>query len=154
MSAFVSFIGGSFFRMAFGWATNYFDKKQEHSFEIERLKLQSAIDKATHERNLEALKLQSDLGIKTITAQRDADIDRLDAEATLSNVEATKIITGVKWVDAWNSCIRPAGATLGYVILICSIYTAGWVVSATIFELVCSMLGLYFGGRIMEKRGK
>lgn len=154
MSALFSFLGGTFFRMAFGWVSAYLDKKQDHKFEIERLKLQTAIDKATHERNLEALKLQADLGIKTITAQRDADIDRLDGQAFLSAVEATKIITGVRWVDSWNASIRPAGATLGYIILGCSIAAADWVVSAAVFELVCGMIGLFFGGRIMEKQGK
>lgn len=155
MSALFSFLGSTFFRMAFGEITSYFNKKQEHEFEIERLKLQSAIDKATHERNLEALRVQSELGIKTITAQRDADIDRLDGQAVLSAVEATKVITGIKFVDAWNACIRPAGATLGLIILIGSVVQSNWVVTAAIFELVCGgMLGLYFGGRIMEKRGK
>lgn len=154
ISALFSFLGGTAFRMIFGEVASFFSKKQDHGFEIERLKLQSAIDKATHERNLEALKLQSELGIKTITAQRDADIDKLEMDAYISAIEGTKIITGVKWVDAWNATIRPAGATLGYIILICSIYTAGWVVSAAVFELVCGMIGLFFGGRIMEKRGK
>jgi hypothetical protein len=154
MGALLSFLGGTAFRMIFGEISSFFTKKQDHNFELERIKLQSVIDKAAHERNLEALRVQAELGIKTITAQRDADIDKLEMDAYISAIEGTKIITGVKWVDAWNASIRPAGATLGYIILICSIAASGWVVGAAVFELVCGMIGLFFGGRIMEKQGK
>ena len=154
ISALSSFLGGTAFRMVWGEIASYLNKKQDHAFELERLKLQNALDSAQHQRNLESLKLQSDLGVRAIDAQRDADIDRIDANAYLAAVEATKVITGVKWVDAWNASIRPAGATIGFIILIGSIAQANWVVSAAVFELVCGMIGLFFGGRIMEKQGK
>jgi hypothetical protein len=154
IGALSSFFGGTLFRVAWGEIANYFNKRQDHAFELERLKLQNALDSAQHARNLEALKLQADLGVRAIDAQRDADIGRIDANTYLAAVEATKVVTGVRWVDAWNASIRPAGATIGYIILICSIASAGWVVSAAVFELVCGMIGLFFGGRIMEKQGK
>ena len=55
LSALLSFFGGTAFRMLWGEVSAYLNKKQDHAFEIERMRLQEQFDAAQHARNLEAL---------------------------------------------------------------------------------------------------
>ena len=111
-SALFSFLGGSAFRMVWGEVASYFQKKQDHEFELERVRLQGAMEAAQHERNLAAIKLQSDLGIKVIEAQRDATLAGVEADAWLAAVKDVGKQTGIKFLDLWNGSVRPLLATL------------------------------------------
>lgn len=71
LSALSSFLGGSAFRTIWGEVSSYFQKKQDHGFEIERMKLQGDLEEVQHARNLAAIRLQADMGVKAIEAQRD-----------------------------------------------------------------------------------
>src|ERR1041385_2975573 len=106
-TALFSFLGGSVFRAIWGEFSTWMTARQEHHYELERLRIQGDLDAAAHTRNMEATKLQADLGIKTIQVQGEADLGRLDAEGFYRAIEAAQKPTGINWVDAWNGSIRP-----------------------------------------------
>jgi hypothetical protein len=154
ISALISFLGGSAFRMVFGEISAYFTKKQEHAQEIDRLKLQGELDAAQHARNLEAIRVQSDLGVKVIEVQRDADIDRIEAGAWEKVVDSTTKLTGIRIIDIWNGSIRPALATLAILFVCFEIVRHGFVLSDWNRELFAAILGIYLADRQLQKRGK
>lgn len=153
MSGLISFLGGSVFRMIWGEVAAWFTARQDHHFELDRLRLQAECDAAQHARNLEALRVQADLGVKTIQVQAEADLARVDAEAFRDAVQATGRTIGVPWVDAWNAMIRPGVATWAVVMLTTS--EAGLVtLTALTADVCCCALGIYLADRSLGKRGK
>jgi hypothetical protein len=111
ISAILSFLGGSAFRMVWGEVAAWMNRRQEHAQELDRMRLQGEMDAAQHARNLESIRVQAELGIKTIQVQADAAVAGLETEAWLEAVKATGRPIGVAWVDAWNASIRPGVAT-------------------------------------------
>lgn len=154
ISALISFLGGSAFRMIFGEVSAYFTKKQEHAQEVDRLKLQGELDAAQHARNQEAIKTQAALGIKVIEVQRDADIDRIEAGAWEKVADSTTKLTGIKVIDIWNGSIRPALATLAILFVCAEIVRHGFVLDDWDRELFAAILGIYLADRQLQKRGK
>lgn len=154
MSALISFLGGSAFRMIWGEVSAYFDKRQEHRYEIERLEHQEKVDAAQHARNLESMRLQNELGVKVIEVQRDADLDRIDAQGWENAVEAVGKATGIKFIDIWNQSIRPFLATASIVIVLIQFGEHGFVLTDWDRELVGAILGIYVADRSLAKRGK
>lgn len=154
ISALISFLGGSAFRMIWGEVSAYLTAKQEHAQELDRIKLQGEMDAAQHKRNLEAIKVHSDLGVKVIEVQRDADIDRMEASAWAGVVESTTKMTGIRFIDVWNGCIRPLLATLAILVVVVQIAVNGFVLSDWDRELVAAILGIYLADRQLQKRGK
>lgn len=152
-TALLSFLGGNVFRLLFGEVVSYLNKRQDHSFEVERLKLQGDLDAAQHVRNLEAIKQQAELGVKVIEAQAVAAVGQIEAEGWLEAVKATGRAIGVAWVDAWNACIRPGVATWAVLMLTADAFK---LLTLTEFHIsVCSaVLGIYIGARDLAKRGK
>ena len=55
ISALVSFLGGSVFRMIWGEASAYLNKRQDHRHETEMLKVQAELEQAKHGRDLEQM---------------------------------------------------------------------------------------------------
>ena len=153
LTALISFLGSTFARTAWGEVSAWFTARQDHRHELERLRLQGELDAAQHARNLEAIKVQADMGVKVIEAQREADIGRIEADGWLEGVRATGRQVGVAWVDAWNGMIRPAAATWSLVML-----TAHGLKLTTLDEptlAVCgAALGLYLATRDLFKRGR
>ena len=152
-SALFSFLGGSVFRMIWGEISHFLTAKQEHAQEIERMRLQGELDAAQHARNLEAIKVQADLGVKTIQVQAEAAVSQIEAEGWLEAVKATGRAIGIAWVDAWNAAIRPAVATWAVAMMTANYFELvkldenGW--------MVCSAaLGIYLADRALLKRGK
>lgn len=154
MGGLLSFLGGSAFRMIWGEASAWLTAKQEHKHEIDRLSAQERIDAAAHARNLEAMRLQADLGIKTIVEQRDADLARIDVDAWADMSRATAKKTGIYFIDAWNGAIRPLLATLAILFIVAEIIAVGFVLSDYSKELFAAILGLYIADRSLGKRGK
>lgn len=155
LTAIISFLGGSAFRMIFGEVSAWLTKKQDHAQEMELRRLQGELDAAQHARNLEAIRVQAELGVKTIQVQAEADVDRTTAEAWLEAVKATAKQTGVKWVDAWNAVIRPAGAT--WSILMLSLHEAGLLAQPLSegTQSVCyAFIGIFVADRALGKKGK
>lgn len=154
MSALISFLGGSAFRMIWGEISSYFKAKQDQAFEIERMKLQGEQEAAQHLRMLESVKQQAELGIKTIEVQREADVARIEADAWLAAVRSVGTQTGIKFLDVWNGAVRPLLATLAIAVVVAEIAHNGFVLSDWDRELVGAILGIYVADRSLAKRGK
>lgn len=153
-TALLSFLGGNAFRLIFGELVAYFNKKQDHALEVERLRLQGELDAAQHARNLEAIRVQNELGVKVIQVQRDADLDRIDAGTWAQAVADVGRQTGLKLIDYWNGSVRPLLATLAIMVVVAEIVRNGFVLSEWDRELVGAILGIYVADRSLARRGK
>lgn len=153
ISALISFLGGSVFRMLWGEISAWLTKAQDHKHELDRMHLQAELDRSQHERQLESLKVQAALGVKTIQVQAEAAINELETQGWLEAVRGTTKATGVAWVDAWNATIRPAVATWAVVMM-----TAGefglMILSENTLAITGAALGIYLADRGLMKRGK
>lgn len=152
--ALLSFLGTSAFRMLWGEIAAWYTAKQEHAHELERLKLQGELDAAAHERNQAAIRLQAELGVKTIQVQGDIDISKIEADGWANAVANAAKPSGIKFVDAWNGIIRPLAATIALVLWVRALNQAGWVMSEWDKELVGAVMGFFFASRDLLKRGK
>lgn len=153
-SALFSFLGGSAFRLIFGEVSSFFTKKQDHAHEVERMKLQEEADAAQHARNIEAIKVQAELGVKTIQMQAEADVSRIDAGAWAQAVGDVGKKTGIKFLDIWNGSVRPLLATIAIIMLLIQFMQHGFVMTEWDKELVAGILGIYLADRQLSKRGK
>lgn len=148
-----AFLGGSVFRMIWGELSSYFNKALDHKQEIERLNLQAQVDAAQHARNMEAIRVQAELGVKTIQVQAEAAIGQIETEGWLEAVKGTTKAIGIAWVDAWNAVIRPAVATWS-VLMISGHYLEWWKLDSMGWEICGAALGIYLADRALFKRGK
>lgn len=155
MSAILSFLGGSAFRLIWSQVAEYLNKKQEHSQEVERMTLQANLDDNRHKNDCERIRLQSELGVKEIMVSADAEVNKLEAAAFMEAMKnAIPPPTGIQWVDAWNNIIRPMGATLGYILVLGELITLNWVMNDWHQSLVGTMLGFFFASRELAKGRK
>lgn len=154
ISALISFFGGSAFRMLWGEISAFITARQEHKHELERLRLQAEIDAAQHARNLEAIKLQHDLGVEVIEVHAEADAGRIETSAWAEVVGSTTRLTGIKFIDIWNGAIRPMLASLAILFVCLEIIDAGLKLSEWNRELFAAILGIYLADRQLQKRGK
>lgn len=153
MSALLSFLGGSAFRMFWGEVASFLTKRQEFKQEIELTKLQGQLAKELHERNLEALRVQNELGIKEIYVKQEAATNAGELDAWIETVNATHKATGIRWVDAWNQSIRPLIATMAILSIVAELIILGHL---TDFhrEVFGAALGLFIADRSLSHRGK
>jgi len=155
MSALLSFLGGSAFRLIWSQFAEYFNKRQEHAQELDRLTLEGELSKQRHEQDCERVRLQSELGVKEILVSAGAEVDKLEAVAFLEAMKnAVPPPTGIAWVDAWNNIIRPVGATLGYFLVFMELLTVNFVMGDWHRALVGTMLGFFFASRELAKGRK
>lgn len=155
LTGLLSFLGGSAFRMLWGEISQWWTRRQDHKFELERLRLQESLDAAQHARNLEAMKFQAEQGIKVIEVAARAEVSKEEAAAWHDVVKATTTVTGIWLVDLWNAVIRPAGAT--WAIAMLSANEFGWLTHPLSEETraVCyAFIGLFVADRTLGKRGK
>ena len=153
-SALFSFLGGSAFRMIWGEVSAWYTAKQDHQHELARLKLQGELDAAAHERNQAAIKLQAELGVKTIQVQGEMDISKIEADGWANAVTNAAKPTGITFVDAWNGIIRPLAATICLLLWVRALNEAGWKMTEWDKELVGAIMGFFFASRDLLKRGK
>jgi hypothetical protein len=153
ISALLSFFSGNVFRMVWGEISSYITAKQDHRFEIERIEAQEKIDAAQHARNQEAIKLQADLGVKTIHVQAESAIGQIESGAWSKVVEGTTKTIGIAWVDAWNAIIRPGVATWAIAMLSLEAF-AMLTLSENSISVCSAALGIYLADRSLMKRGK
>lgn len=154
ISALLSFFGGSVFRMLWGEVSAFLNKRQDHKFELERLRFQAQVDAEQHARNLEAIKIQAEIGVQTIRVAAEGKVDEITANAWQHAVEATTTRSGIWLVDLWNGIIRPALATMCAALVALHFYRAGWVLDEQGWALVGAVLGIYVADRTLFKRGK
>lgn len=152
--ALISFLGGSVFRMIWGEVAAWKNKRLDHEHEMAHLKLQGDLEQAAHERMQASLRLQSELGIKTIEAQRDADVARSEADAFMTAMQNAMKPTGIAWVDTWNGIIRPAAATIALILWVSKLSAQGWLMQEWDLTLAGTVLGFFFASRELAKRGK
>lgn len=153
ISALISFLGGSVFRMLWGEVSSFLTKRQDHVQEMDRLRLQGEIDANQHARNLESIKVQAELGVKTIQVQAEANISEFESKAWLEAVKSTTRTVGIVWVDAWNATIRPGVAT--WAIVMMTLGELGlMVLSENTLAIASVALGIYLADRNLMKRGK
>lgn len=157
MSALLSFLGGSVFRMVWGELSSWINKRQDHAYEMDRMKLQSELDDKNHQRQLENLRLAKELEVKTIEVQRDAEISKIETDAWSELVKSTARQTGIMFLDVWNGAVRPFLATIAIGIVVFEvavILIAGGSLNEWHRDLVSVILGIYIADRSLIKRGK
>ena len=154
LEALLSFLGGSVFRMVWGELSSWLTRRQEHQQELARLALQRDLDDRAHARNLEALRLQHDLGIQTVRVKADADVALAEAAAFGKVMEASLRPTGIVFVDAWNGIIRPAGATIALVLWVLKLHAQAYVMDGWDVTLCGTVLGFFYADRSLGKRNK
>ena len=154
LSTLFSFLGGSVFRMIWGEVSAWVTARQDHSHEIERMRLQGELDAAQHTRNLEAIRVQADLGVKTIQVQAEAAVSEIETNAWLESVKGTTKTIGIWFIDAWNGVIRPLVATWAILMISLDFAQGGWVLDDNGWQLCGAALGIYLADRALFKRGK
>lgn len=153
MSALLSFLGGSTFRAVWGEASAYVSKRQEHKYELERDQKQAELAAMTHAQNLEAMRVQHELGIKVIEANTAAHASAADDDAFLEAVRGINSKTGIAIIDAWNQAIRPGVATAATVGLLIEAVSLG-AMTPFHYEIAAAAIGMYLADRSLGKRGK
>lgn len=154
LAALFSFLGGSVFRMIWGEISTFLNKRQDHAHEVELMRIQAELDKQAHDRTLETLRLQSELGVKQVQVQAEAAIEKADADAfSVAMANAFKP-SGIKFVDAWNGIIRPSYATVGLVLWAIKLYAQGFKMDEFDITLFGTIAGFFFADRSLGKRGK
>lgn len=154
LSTLLSFFGGSAFRAIWGEISSFMSARQNHRHEIELMQLQAKLDGERQARELEAIKLQHDLGVQVVRVQGDAAVAKAEAEAwekVAGNVTAP---SGIWLVDLWNGLVRPALATICIVLVVLHYYRSGWALDEQGWSLVGAVLGIYVADRTLFKRGK
>lgn len=154
LEALLSFLGGSVFRMIWGEVSAWYNKRQDHAFELERLRLQTEIDDRAHQRNQEALRLQSELGLQMVAAKAEADVATEEAEAFRVAMQNAFKPTGYAFVDIWNGIIRPSAATIALMLWWLKLYGQNWKMDEWDVALVGMVLGFFFADRSLSKRAK
>jgi hypothetical protein len=154
ISALISFFGGTLFRTIWGEISAWMTARQDHSHEIERMRLQGELDAAAHGRNMDAIKIQADLGVQTIRVQGETDLARADVDIFGKAVELTGRLTGFAVVDIWNGIIRPALATECMLLWSLHLYRHNWTLDEQGWALVGAALGIFVADRSLLKRGK
>lgn len=153
MSAVLTFLAGSTFRMLWGEASKFIQARQEHKHELELLKVQREIEADKFQQQQDAIRLHAELGVKTIAAQSEADLALADANGFYETIKAAQTQkTGVLAIDAWNGSIRPLCATIAVLLWVFALAEAGFSMSDWDKELVAGILGFYFASREFTKR--
>jgi len=153
ISAVLSFLGGSAFRMIWGEVSAWLTKRQDHAYEMDRMRLQADLDERAHGRRMESIRFEAEQQVKLIHVQAEAAVGQIEAEGWLEAVKATGRQVGVAWVDAWNSAIRPGLATWGVVMLTLEAFALAQITEGTA-SVIFAALGIFVADRTLGKKGK
>lgn len=154
VSALISFLGGSAFRMVWGEVSAYFTRRQEHQQELERMKASDDLERGRHERDLERIRLQSDLKVEEVKIVGDLAIQKTDADGFVEAMKNAFKPIGIVWVDAWNGSVRPAAASIALCLWVLALAKQGFIVNDWDRELIGAILGFYFADRALARRGR
>ena len=153
-SALFSFLGGSLFRAIWGEAMSFINKREDHKQELAMMQVQAQLDAEKHSRDMEGLRLQAELGLKTIEVQAQAAIEKGDADAFATAMNKAFTPTGVTWVDAWNGVIRPAAATIVLLLWVAKLASQGFTMRDYDQELSGCVMGFFFANRVLAQQSK
>jgi hypothetical protein len=154
LPALLSFLGGATARAVIGHVIKWFEQKQTHMQEMEKLRLQAELDQAAHVRQQDLIKLQSDLKLGEIKLVGENAIGLAEANAFTEAMKVANTPTGNWFIDAWNGSIRPAAGTIAITIWLLKIIKAGFTVTSWDENLVASILGYYFADRQLGKKNR
>ena len=154
ISALISFLGGSVFRMIWGELSSFFNKKQDHEHELAMMQAQAAFEDRAHQRNLENLRLQNELGVRMVEVQRDTAIAQGDADAFTEAMKNAFKPTGNWFIDAWNGGIRPMYATISAFLWVLKLHSQGYKMDEFDVSLVAVIVGFFFSDRSLRRNGK
>ena len=154
MTALFSFLGGSIFRMIWGEISSYLKQKQEHSQELELMKIQAEQDAKRHTRSMELAKFQAELEVKQVEVITQGEVDKEEAKAYTLAIRAAAKATGIKWIDAWRASIRPLIATVCVFLWVLKLNAAGWVMDQWDMDIAGVYFGFYVADRSLSKRNK
>ena len=154
MTALISFLGSAGLRWLLGELLGIFKMREDRRAEVEMLRLQADLERERAERQRLAVADAAAAGVKLIEAQREASAGDMSDRMMLEALQQIGRPSGVPWVDALNSSVRP---TLAYVSIFLLVGSAIWpahiVLTGSLGEVVCGVLGLYVGGRVHLKGG-
>lgn len=154
LSALFSFLGGSVFRMIWGEVSSFINKRQDHAHELETMKLQAELEDRRSERQEKTIQLQHQLGIQQVQVAGDVEMAKAEYTAFVEAMKAANQKSGVKWVDAWNGCVRPSFATVCLIIWLMKVGSQGFRADEFDMSLLGVIVGFYFANRELAKRGK
>lgn len=154
LSGLLSFLGGSAFRMIWGEASAFLNKKQDHEHEVALLTLQATLDDRRAEREVKQMQLAHTMGLEVVEVKRDAEVAVLEAKAFSEAMKVLQAPTGVAWVDAWNGTVRPAWATVALLLWVGKLSVAGFHMDPWDVEMVSAVAGFFFADRSLGRRGK
>jgi len=150
----LEFLGGAAFRMIWGELSAFFGKKQEHDYELAMMNAQNLLEDARASRQMEQIRLANDLQLKVVEVQRDADVQKAEADAFAAAMKEAFKPTGITWVDAWNGSVRPAFASLCLILWLSILWHAHWIPDPWDRELIGGIVGFFFADRSLGRRGK
>ena len=154
ISALISFLGGSVFRMIWGELSAFLNKKQDHEHELAMMQAQAMFEDRAHQRNLENLRLQNELGVKMVEVQRDTAIAQGDADAFTEAMKQAFKPTGNWFIDSWNGGIRPMYASISAVLWVLKLYAQNFKMDEFDVALVAVIVGFFFADRSLRRNGK
>lgn len=151
MNGLISFLGSATLRWLLGEWLAIVKARDDHSSELERMRLQHEQDKDRHGWQQEAIKAQADAGVKVIEAQSVASATAIADQGWLATIEQIGRSSGIRWIDGFNALIRPELAQVSIVLLVGHAVAPTYVaLEGIVAEVVCSALGLFLGGRIQS----
>ena len=153
-AALLSFLGGSAFRLLMGEVVGFLKSRQDQKHEVELMRVQADLAASEHARNLESLKVQAELGVRTVQVQGERDVSVAEAQAFREAVAHAQKPTGIGWVDAWNASVRPAFASVALLLWLLALWSRGFVLSEWDTGLVGVIVGFYFADRSLRKVGR
>jgi hypothetical protein len=139
--------------MIWGEVSAWLTKRQDHAYEMDRMRLQADLDERAHQRRMESVRFEAEQQVKIIHVQAEAAVGQLEAEGWLEAVKATGRKVGVAWVDAWNAGIRPGLATWGIVMLTLEAFALAQINEGTA-SVIFAALGIFVADRTLGKKGK
>lgn len=154
LPALISFLGGAAARAVIGHVIKWFEQKQTHQQEMERLRLQADLDQGAHVRQLDLIKQQAELKLGEIKLVGENAIGLAEAQAFTEAMKVSNQPTGNKFIDAWNGGIRPATASVAIALWLLKVIQAGLVLTSWDENLIASALGYFFADRQLGKRNK
>jgi hypothetical protein len=146
MTAILSFLGSAVFRWILEKGFSIFERKQDHAQELELRRLQEQIDSASHERNLSLLERQAALQLELKEADHRGAIDMREYDALTESIKSAQP-TGIRWIDGWNSAVRPFVATVCVLMWLAILASNGFKPAEFDQAIIGSVLGWYFGTR-------
>lgn len=146
MTALISFLGSAVFRWLLEKLFSLAERKQDHSQEVARIRIQAEVDAAQHLRNLEMLKLQSDLKLDLLQEEVRGASEASAGEAFITSIQSVKP-TGVAFVDGWNGIIRPLVSTVCIGLWVMIMITNNFIPNEFDLAIIWAVIGWHFGTR-------